>query len=240
MSNEPGFHNRQVVLASTICNLFYNIGPSTYDEIAPKIEYWIEYALTERFATIDDLVERVSSVAWNSVGSHPHISRFLREFRDAPHRSQQARSFVDGLCLYVLRWFSVASADNLRLNWYSGSVSKSGGYGFIRVASFVGNLIQRGLLDRQPVRQHLSKPLTTHHYCNVNDDDTVKRAIRANAIYKLFTSAGNTLLQGLLEPEDVQLCFERLESRISLGEIAGLYMFGVGELNVRFVPRLNV
>ena len=185
MSNEPGFHNRQIVLAATISNLLYNLGQSTYDEVAPKIEYWIEYTLTEQFTTIEDLVERVSPVAWCNRGSHPQISRFLKEFHGAPNRSEQARSFVDRLSLHVLRWFAVASTDNLKLNRYSGSVSKGGGYGFLRAASFVGNLIRHGLLDREAVRRHLPKPLTTHYYCDDDDDedDTVKRAIRANAIY---------------------------------------------------------
>jgi hypothetical protein len=47
MSSRPGYHNRQPVLAANICNLFYSLDSSTYGEIAPKIEYWIEYVITE-------------------------------------------------------------------------------------------------------------------------------------------------------------------------------------------------
>ena len=140
MSNGPGFHNRQAVLATTVYNLLYDLGPSTYDEIAPTIEYWIKYGITERFTTIENLMERVSPVAWNDRGSHSHISRFLKEFREAPRRAEQMRSFIDELCLYILRWFSVASADDFRVDRYAGLVSRSGGVGFIRAASFVGHL----------------------------------------------------------------------------------------------------
>ena len=228
MSSEPGFHNRQIVLATTICNLLYDLGPSTYDEISPTIQYWIDNCLTEQLTTIGDLVERVSPVAWSDRGSHPHISRFLKEFHEAPRRSEQTRSFVDELCVHILRWFSVASVDDLGTNWCHGLVSSGGGFGFIRAASFVGHLIGCGLLDRELVRRHLSKQLTAHHH-----NDVVKQAIRANAIYKLFTVSGNTLLQGLLEPEDVQVCFERLETRISLGGVAGLDSWDAVRLNVR-------
>jgi hypothetical protein len=84
MSSGPGYHNRHPVLAANICNLFYSLDSSTYGEIAPKIEYWIEYVITEEFTTIDDLVERVSSVAWGECASLLDVSRFLKEFRDAP------------------------------------------------------------------------------------------------------------------------------------------------------------
>lgn len=234
MSSGPGFHNRQIVLAATICNLLYDLGPSTYDEISPTIQYWIDHCLTEQFMTIEDLVERVSPVAWSDRGSHPHISRFLKEFREAPRRSEQTRSFVDELCLHVFRWFSVASADNLGANWCGGLVSGGGGFGFIRAASFVGHLIECGLLGRELVRRHLSKQLTTHHYNDNDGGDVVKQAIRATAIYKLFTVSGNTLLQGFLESEDVQVCFERLETRISLRETTGLDSWDTARLNVRF------
>jgi hypothetical protein len=240
MSNGPGFHNRQIVLAETICNLLYDLEPSTYDEIAPNIEYWVHYAITEKLTTIEDLVERVSPVAWSDRGSHSHISRFLKEFRDTPGRSEQTRSFVDGFCLHILRWFSVASADDLGANSDTGLVSRSGGFGFIRAASFVGHLIEYGLLNRDLVRRHLSKPLTKHRHNDEDDNDTVKRAIRANAIYTLFTISGNFLLRGFLEPEDVQACLETLEARISLGEIAGLDSCSTARLNVRCDPHISI
>ena len=233
MSNGPGYHNRQAALAATICSLFYDLGPSTYDEIAPRLTYWIEYTLTEQLTTIDDLVERVSPVAWDQRGSYSHISQFLKEFRDTPHLSERMRSFIDELCHHVLRWFAAASVDDLKPNWHTGSVSKNGGYGFVRAASFVGHLIKRGLLGRELVRRHLTKPLTIHR-CNSDDsDDITKQAIRATAIYSLFNVAGKTLLQGLLEPEDIQICFERMEARISLGEIPGLYALDTARLDVR-------
>jgi len=228
MSND--YHDRQVVLASNICNLLYDLSSSTYDEIAPKIEYWIEYVLSEQITTTDGLAERVSAVAWEGRGSHPDISRFLKEFRNAPHRSEQARSFVDGLCLYLLRWFAVASAEDLWTNWHKAPVSKSGGPGFIRAASFMGHLIECDLLGREPVRQHIFKPLTNHYY---NPGNLSKQSIGANAIYKLFTAAGHTLLQGLLEPEEVQDCFRTLEARVSLGAINGIDVWDATRLNVR-------
>jgi len=238
MSSGPGFHNRQIVLATTICNLLYDLGPSTYDEISPTIQYWIDDCLTEQFTTIEDLVERVSPVAWSHRGSHPHISRFLKEFHEAPCRSEQTRSFVDELCVRILRWFSVASVDDLGRNQSRSLVSRGGGFGFVRAASFVGHLIGRGLLGRELVRRHISKQLTAHHYNDGDGDDTVKQVIRANAIYKLFTVSGNTLLQGFLEPEDVQVCFKRLETRILLGEIGGFDSWNTARLNVRCGPYL--
>ena len=233
MSNEPSY---QVALASNICALLYDLTSSTYDEVAPKIEYWIEYVLDEQFTTIEDLVERVSVVAWDKRSSHPDISRFLKEFRDAPHRSEPARSFVDRLCRHLLRWFAVASTEDLWTNWHMGSVSKTGGVGFIRAAPFVGHLIECGLLDRELVRRHIFKPLMSHYY---NQANFSKQSIRADAIYQLFTAARNTLLQGFLEPEEVQVCFEKLETRVSLGAIAGLELFDTARLNVRCDSRLD-
>ena len=206
--------------------------------LSPKIEYWIEYALTEQSVNVDDLVEQLSSMAWDSGSSDADIARFLKEFHDAPHRSEQARSFVDELCLHLLRWFAVASADDLDRDWHTGLVSRSGGCGFTRAASFVGHLIECGLLGRELVGKHLSKPLTSHYYNN-NDDGVVKQVIRADAIFELFTIAGNTLLQGFLAPEDVQVCFERLEARTSLGGITKPDAWAA-RLNVRYNPRLHV
>jgi len=228
MSNGYNYGKLQPILAEKICNLFYDLGPSTYDETAPKIEYWIEYVLTEDFIATDDLLGRVSPMAWSTRGSHSDISRFLKEFRDAPHRSDQVRSFVDKLCRLVLRWFAIASAEHLRMDDHYSNVATLGGNTFIRAASFVGHLIECGLLDHDLVRRHLVKPLISHHYINDNDSGKV---VRANAIYQLFIVAGNTLLRSVLEPGDVQVCFETLDSQITLGEIAGL---DAARLNVRF------
>jgi hypothetical protein len=230
MPNKTDHENRQRVLATNICNLLCDLGPSTYDEITPKIEFWIDYVLDERFATTTDLADRVLQVAWDSRGSQSDISRFLKEFRDAPHRSEQARSFINDLCFSILQWFSVASAEDLWANWTEASVSKNGGPGFMRAASFVGHLIERGLLDHNPVRRHILKPLTAHYY---NESNFKKQAIRAHAIYGLFTTAGNTLLQGLLEPEEVQDCFNKLETRVSIGEIGGMDKFDAAKLKVQ-------
>jgi len=229
MSKESGDHHRGAALAENICNLLLSLSPSTYDEISPKIEYWIEFALTERLTTICDLVEGVSSMAWESLGSKPETFRFLEEYRDAPHRSEQTRSFVDELCLRVLQRFAVASAEDLWLNWQTSPVSKRGGPGFIQAASFVGHLIERGFLSRELVRRYLPKPLTTHYY---SEDNFKKQSIRANAIYQLF-AAGNNLLKGLLEPEDVRICFEKLDTRITIGGVGGLDTLDVAKVNVR-------
>jgi len=209
MTDGPGYHNRQPVLAANICRLLYSLSSGRYDKIAPRIEYWIEYAITEQFTTVDDLVERVSSVAWNNPDSHSDISRFLKEFRDASHRSKGAKSFVNDLCLRVLRWFAIASTDNFPGGYDSQGVSDGGGEGFIRAASFVGHLIERGLLSDELVRRHLVKPLTTHYFEENEYDDATY--YRTRAIYKLFIIAGNTLLQGLLEPGDVRTCFETFD-----------------------------
>jgi hypothetical protein len=201
MLDGPGFHNRQPIIAAKIRRLLHFLSPSTYDEIAPKIEYWIEYVITEQFTTINDLVERVSAVAWEKCASRSDISRFLKEFRDAPHRSERTRSFVDELCLHILRWFAIAAAEDLPASGHL-SVMNGGKEGFTRAALFVGHLIKCGLLNHDLVRRHLIKPLVAHHGYDNH---------RAKAIYRIFVVAGNTLLQGLLEPKDVQVCFEILD-----------------------------
>ena len=222
MSREHGYTNRQTVILPKIYSLFCSLDPLTYNEVAPKVESWIEYALAEHSTTIDELVREVSSVAWSIHVSHPSIARFLKEFRDVPHRSEQAKSFVDELCPYVLRWFAAASAENLSVDsggyLSSSKVAKGGGGGFISAASFVGYLIEWGLLSSDLVRRHLVKPLIAHHY---GDRDDVQRSVRAIAIYQLFAAAKGSLLQGLLEPEDVQACFKTLDTKITLKGIAG-------------------
>ena len=236
MSRETGYHNRQTAILSKIHSLFRSLDPSTYDEVAPKVEFWIEYALAEHSTTIDELVREVSQVAWYFHPSHPSVSRFLKEFRDAPHRSEQAKSFVDELCSHILRWFAAASAENLSVDpgrhyWV---VAMGGGEGFIRAASFVGYLIEWSLLSSDLVRRHLVKPLVAHHY---GDSDDAQKSVRAIAIYQLFTAARGSLLQGLLEPEDVQACFEVLDTKITLKGIAGP---DAAKLNVRYSTYPNV
>ena len=214
MSGNTGYHHRRIVIGARICNLLRSLGPSTYDEISPKIEYWIEYTLTEQSVNVEDLVEQLSSMAWDSGGSHPNIARFFREFYHAPHRSERARSFVDKFCEHVLRWFAAASAEVLEVScsWHTSRVARCGGEGFIRAASFVGYLIEWCLLSHELVRRHLVKPLIAIHY---TDNDVTERYFRAMAIYNLFIAAKNMILQGLLEPEDVQACFETLDTDIS-------------------------
>ena len=218
MSDVPGFHNRKNPISSKIRSLLVSLTkkPSEYDEITPKIEYWIEYVLREDFITVDELAEGVSYVAWENGGSYEGVARFLKEFQDAPHRSQQARSFITQLCSHVLRWFAIASVEGLSMVWHNGSIASCGGSGFVRAASFVGHLIECSLLSHKLVRRHLIKPLINH------DDEDPKSSwepSRANAIYQLFITAGNTLLQGLLEAEDVRLGFKILDAQTILGNI---------------------
>ena len=203
------------------------------------IEYWIEYALTEQSVTRErvnagDLVEQLSSVAWgtdkppddksdqpnwsewdSTHSSDTDITRFLKEFRDAPHRSEQARSFVDKFCEHVLRWFAAASAEGLKI-WYrsdTNRVARWGGEGFIRAASFVGHLIEWGLFSYEFTRRHLVKPLIAIHY---TDSDVLEKFFRPMAIYQLFVVARDTLLQGLLGPEDIQACFKALDAEVGI------------------------
>ena len=229
MTQEPGFHNRGPHIASKIRSLLTSITsePSDYDKITPKIEFWIEYVLRERFTTVDELVEGVSYVAWDDCGSYESVARFFKEFRDASHRSEQARSFVGKLCEHVLRWFAIASVEDLK-GWGLGSVATGGGNGFARAASFVGRLIECGMLSDDLVRRHLIKPLIAHRLSEAR--------FRAKAIYTLFVAAGNTLLRGLLEPEDVQVCFEVLDGQINEGK---LKVFDAEKLQVRFVAHSN-
>ena len=110
MPNGPGYHNRREPICSKIRSLLISLSnePSNYDQIAPKAEYWIDYVLREDFATVDELVEGVSDVGWDGGGSYANVARFFKEFYDAPHRSEQGRSFVSQLCPFVLRRFAIA------------------------------------------------------------------------------------------------------------------------------------
>jgi hypothetical protein len=194
--------------------------PPDYDQIARKIEYWIEYVLRAHFTTVHELVEGVSCVAWEDGGSYASIAQFFREFHDAPHRSEQARSFITQLCPYVLRWFAIASVESLTIEWWGGEIANnSGGNGFARAASFVGHLIDRSLLSQELVQQHLVGPLINH--CYYGSQKHQWEPPRASAIYQLFIAAGGTLLQGLLEAEDVRLCFETLDAQSTAGTIVG-------------------
>ena len=222
----PGFHNRRQHIAAKIRSLLNSLTkvPSEYDKNRPKIEYWIEYVLRERFVTVDELVEDVSCVAWEQGGSFASVGRFLKEFYDTPRRSEQARSFVDKLCEHVLRWFAIAAVEDSYPT--NATIASGDGPGFMRAASFVGYLVEWGLLSDELVRRHLIKPLITH-----NDDNN---SHRANAIYQLFIVAGSTLLRGLLESEDIQLCFDTLDVSINRGYVAGL---NAGKLQVKFTSR---
>ena len=171
--------------------------------------------------TVDELVEGVSYVAWEDGDSYADVVRFLKEFRDAPHRSEQARSFVAKLCSHVLRWFVIASVEyhSDPKKSQGGVIASGGGKGFIRAASFVGHLIECGLLSRELVRQHLIKPLTDHYYGHTKNFQW--HTVRANAIYQLFMAAGSTLFQGLFEAEDIWVCFETLDIQSKAGKIEG-------------------
>ena len=208
MPNGNEFHNCRSPISSKIRYLLVTLTkkPSEYNQIAPKIEYWIDYVLRERFTTVDELVEGVSHVAWADGGSYASVGRFLKEFRDAPRRSERARSFVTELCSHVFRWFAIASVENLSMGRYQGTIANGAGNGFIRAASFVGHLIECDLLSHELVRQHLIKPLINHH------DEVHGEPVRANAIYRLFLAAGDKLFRGLLEAEGVQICFETLDA----------------------------
>ena len=106
------------------------------------------------------------------------------------------------------------------MNKYDGMVTRGGGYGFIELVSFVGHLVERSLLDHDLVRLHLIKPLTRHQYSRPG---TPAETVRVKAIHRLFVATGSTLVQGLLEPEDVRICFEILGTQSSRpGEIEGL------------------
>ena len=206
----PGYHNRQITICSKIRSLLNALAKesSKYDQIAPKIEYWIEYVFREDFATVDQLVEGVSDFPWeNAQASYSSVGRFLKEFHDAPHRSEQAKSFVSQLCPYVLRRFAIGATEDLRYG--SGGLISNNGQGFTSAGSFIGHLIEWDLLSHDLVRRHLTRSLTNHHD-DGNRGGNTYGATRAWAIYRLLTAAGDTLLQGLLEPDDVQTCFDIL------------------------------
>jgi len=239
MSAEPGYHRRGEIIGPKIYNLLSQLSPSTYSETTPIIEYWIEYALTGQSITADDLVKRLSPLIWDFRLSNVEIARFLKEFHDSPHRSEQARSFVDEFCSHILLWFAAASLEDIPMRTdrrYNGSprVVRNGATGFIQAASFVGCIIEHGLLSHELVRQHIVKPLINHHYTHDDINGTGKVA-RANAVYRLFIIAGKTLLQGLLEINDATACLAMLEE-ISRQHRTWIKDFDPAKLKVRSAP----
>jgi hypothetical protein len=207
------YSGRGMAVSGRIYLLLSCLDTQTYDEVAPKIGYWFELALTQQLTTVDELVEYVSDVAWTIHHSPESFARFLQEFRDSSRRSAQARSFVDGLCTRVFQWFIAASAEDLKMDDARNRVAKKDeGRCFAESASVVGHLIKRSLLDHKLVRPYLVKSLTMHYYPHI---ETPAETVRANAICRLFAVAGSTLVQGVLEPEDVRVCFEILGARWS-------------------------
>ena len=207
------YHNCGISVSGKIYDIFRQLNPQTCGDLTPRIESWIEVALTQELTTVDELIVRVSNLAWFGPGDgfHSSFARFLKRFRDSSRRSEQARSFVDGVCARLFRWFAAASADDIEMNQTPGNTAQNGGTGFVEGTSTVGLLIECQLLDHELVRLHLIKRLT-HHYPYPPGS---ARTVRASAIYRLFAVAGNTLLRGLLELEDVQVCFEMLETQLS-------------------------
>jgi len=209
MSEETGHHQRGVAIGTKISNLLRSFGPATYDEISPKVQYWIDCALTEQSVNVHDLVDQLSSTIWNGRSSDADI---VWEFHDTPNHSE-ARTFVNSLCSRVFRLFVAASAeDPPSWNWRSThKVARLAGEGFVCAASLVGQLAKCGMFDDELVR-HLVKSLISHHHA---DGDNVQfKSFRAGVIYQFLVAVGGALLQGLLEPEDVRVCFETLDSEI--------------------------
>ena len=114
---EAGHRKKHVCMQ--ICSLLISLTthPSEYDDISLKIEYWIEYVLHEEFLTVEELVEGVSYVAWNTNSQFfAGVGKFLKEFYDAPHYSKQARTFVAQMYFHVLWWFVIASVEDVSHN----------------------------------------------------------------------------------------------------------------------------
>ena len=229
------YQNRDISVSTKIYDLLSHLDTRTYHEVVPKLEYWIELALSQRFTTAAKLVEHVSAIMWTNHQSPESFTRFLREFRDSPRRSTHSRSFVNELCTRAFWWFTAASAVDLGKNRDDNGAAKGGGYGFIGAASFVSHLIERDLLDHKLVRQHLIKPLISHHYPNPG---TTRESVRSIAILQLLIDAGNTLVQGLLEPDDARACFDILEAQLSSPHVIAL--LSTTKLQVRCVIHPDV
>ena len=78
MPKSSSYHQRKEWISWKISSLLIRLDeePSEYDEIAPKIKYWIEYVLREEFLMVDELVEEVSYVAWDGGGSAPSSYKY--------------------------------------------------------------------------------------------------------------------------------------------------------------------
>lgn len=233
------YHHRRSVIGTKICHLLQRLLSDSYESVSPSVGFWIEHALTEQSMDVDDLVEQVSFMAWTRYGFSRSVARFLREFRDAPHRSEKSKSFVDKFTSRVVLWFAAASAESLTMRAIDQNrtyaVTVGAGEDFIRAASFVGYIVEWDLVSREFVRQNLVKPLISHYYYEEYESERIQRCIRTMAIHRLFVAAKNTLLQGYLEPRDVQVCFDYLDARISLKGMMGP---DPAEINVRCFPCL--
>ena len=225
--------NHRGTVGAEIHDLLASLTPSAYGEVSSKIGLWIESTLTEQFMNADNLVEQLSSTPkWTFYPYASVVARFLKEFRDAPHRSEQAKYFVDELCARVLRWWAAASAENLASSALNQSrthrvVGGGGGDDFIHAASIVGSLVGCGLPSRELVRRYLIKPLISHRCM---DREDAEKSIRVGGIFQMLSFARNALYLGLFEPEDVRACFELLGTKVSFG---GMAAPETGRINVR-------
>ena len=187
MSESHCYHNRKKHVCMQICSLLISLTthPLEYDDISLKIEYWIKYVLHKEFLTVEELVEGVLYVVWNTNSwSFVGIGKFLKEFYDAPHYSEQARTFVAQMYFHVLRWFVIVSVEDVsHNNLGSGWLTSGERLGFICAASFVRYLIKWELLSHEPVQRHLIKPLT-NHYENSCRVQSYPGAVQAGTISK--------------------------------------------------------
>jgi hypothetical protein len=160
MSDRPGYHHRQPILAAHICRLLYSLGSSTYDETAPKIDHWVECVIAEQFTTTGGLVGRVPSMTWGYRGSRSNLSWFSKEssLRCTPPLRAPEIHRLRGVYFGGFQQPQRTASPSIVM---PPPVVSGGSDGFVRAGLFIGHLVGRGLPSYDLVRKHLIKPLVT-------------------------------------------------------------------------------
>ena len=184
----------------------------SYQRKTSETRYLIQYFLSEKLLTVDELVKGVSDIAWGKPTCSEILAKLLKELYDGPHQSEDIKSFVNTFFSDAVRKISTALLANVLLG---KTISPDVEYAVV----FVGHLTALGLLSPQLVEFHLIRPLT------LDNDGEPKIGIDGNActlwcsnktsrnmlLWKLFSAAGEQLVQGILKTEDVKICMDIFE-----------------------------
>ena len=83
-----GYDHYKDPLIANVRGFLSFLHPSTYHEMTPKIEFWIETIIKEGFLTAKGLAEQFSEIAWWNDDRNAEIPWLLKEFCDAVEQAQ--------------------------------------------------------------------------------------------------------------------------------------------------------